>query len=341
MLCRSYIAEEGSACCRCNRASDRCCNMIISGRNISYQRSQYIEGRALADSLLNLHIGSNLIQRHMSRPLNHNLYILFPGPSCQLSQRNQLLHLGNIGGILQTSRTACISQTQGYVILSADIENSLIVLVERILLSRHFHPCKNDRTAGNNVGQTLCILKTLCRIPVDSHMDGHKIHTVLSMHFHNLNPFLGGNFFQRLMIINHCIINRNGSNHGRTLCCQLSAELLRITEGAEIHNGFCPHIHRIPYLFQLHINVLPVSGGAEIYVDFCFQHGTDSIGNNACMQLIAGNNRLSLCNQSSQLLWRHLLCFRCCFHFFCNNSLSCSVHLCCVFSHRFPPFYAS
>ena len=78
--------------------------------------------------------------------------------------------------------------------LPADFQNPVIMLIKRIFLSRHLHPGKNNGTApGYNIHQALIFLKALCGPAVDSYMDGHKIHSVLSVHFHNLQPFLCGN----------------------------------------------------------------------------------------------------------------------------------------------------
>ena len=61
MLRRRYIAQERSAVSRRDRSADGRRNMVISRRHVRYQRPQHIEGSALADFLLDPHIGLDLI----------------------------------------------------------------------------------------------------------------------------------------------------------------------------------------------------------------------------------------------------------------------------------------
>ena len=78
--------------------------MIIARCDIGNDWTQHIKRCPLADCFLQLHIRLNLMKRHMSRPLDNDLYILCPCALCQFSQRNKLLNLWNIPGILQAAR---------------------------------------------------------------------------------------------------------------------------------------------------------------------------------------------------------------------------------------------
>ena len=104
-----HIAEEGSAAHSRYGTTDRGRDVIISRSDIGYQRAQYIERRSHAKGLLDLHVGGNLIQRHVTGPFYHDLHVLFPCPLCQFSQTNQLFDLADIRSIRQASGTAGIS----------------------------------------------------------------------------------------------------------------------------------------------------------------------------------------------------------------------------------------
>ena len=107
------------------------------------------------------------------------------------------------------------------------------MLIERVLLSGHFHPCKDDgTTAGDDVGQAFHFFEALGGVFIDSYMDSQEINAVFCVHFRDLQPFFGRDFAQRLVVIDHGIVDRHGSDDGRALGCQLAAELLGIAEGA-------------------------------------------------------------------------------------------------------------
>ena len=63
--------------------------MVIAGGNIGDQGSQHIEGGAHADALLHLHVGSDLIQRHMAGAFHHHLHVVRPCALGQLAQTHQ------------------------------------------------------------------------------------------------------------------------------------------------------------------------------------------------------------------------------------------------------------
>ena len=86
--------------------------------------------------LLYFHIGSDLVERHMSRSLDHNLYIVRPCALGQFTETDKLLDLADIGGVCQTSRTAGISERNGDIMLLADIKNFIKIFIERVLILR-------------------------------------------------------------------------------------------------------------------------------------------------------------------------------------------------------------
>ena len=104
-----YITKECSTIHGSNGATDGCGDMVISGSNIGDKWSEYIERSSHTDALLDFHIGSYLIQRHMSGTFHHNLYIVIPCTFCQFSETDQFFNLAYIGCICQTSRSAGIT----------------------------------------------------------------------------------------------------------------------------------------------------------------------------------------------------------------------------------------
>ena len=145
----------------------------------------------MAQCFLDLHIGGDLVQRHMARSFDHYLNIFRPGALRQFAKSDQFLDLRGIGSVRQTARTAGVSQAQRDIILSADIQDFVKMLIEGVLFPCHFHPGKHDGTAsGYNIHKTLIILEAFCRSPVHAAVDRHEIHSVFRVHPHNVDPFL-------------------------------------------------------------------------------------------------------------------------------------------------------
>ena len=110
VLCWCYVTEECCAVHGCDRSAYGTCDVIVSRCYICDKRSKYVEWCAHTECLLNFHVGCNLIEWHMTRALNHNLYVMIPRALCQLSKSDKLLYLTYIRCVRKTSRTTCISK---------------------------------------------------------------------------------------------------------------------------------------------------------------------------------------------------------------------------------------
>ena len=142
--------------------------------------------------LLQLHIGGDLVHGHMARTLHHHLHILGPGPLGQLSQTHQLLDLANIAAVRQAAGPAGVSQGDGHVVLPADLQNLIKVLVEGVLLPGHAHPGKHQGAApGHNIHLPLVLLNLLDGLAGDAAVKGYKIHAVLRVQPDHVQKILG------------------------------------------------------------------------------------------------------------------------------------------------------
>ena len=110
MLGRGNIAEKVSPGRPGDGTADGTGDVIVAWRYIGHQRSQHVERGTMAEPLLELDVGLDLIQRHMARSLDHDLYTGIPGPLSQFPQNDQLLDLGPVGGIGQATGTEAVTQ---------------------------------------------------------------------------------------------------------------------------------------------------------------------------------------------------------------------------------------
>ena len=335
MLSWGYITQEGCTIHSCYGTANGCCNMVIARRNICYQWPQYIERCSLTNSLLYLHIGRNLIHRHMTRSLNHNLYILSPSSLSQLTKAYQLLNLAYISSISQTARTAGITKRNGNIVFTANIQNLIIIFIERILIASHGHPGKNQGTTPrNNIHLSLVLLNLVNGLAGNTTMEGNKIHTILSMKADNINKILGSQGIQISLIVNNTVINRYSTNHYRAFTGKLTTERLSIAVTGQVHNSLCAHIYSRHNLFHFHIIVLAISGHAKVYINLGAQHGANTLWLQTFVVNIGRNSHLATSYQRQQLIYRHMLLGSNLFNFWSHNPLAGCFHLSFIlFSH--------
>ena len=270
----------------------------------------------------------------MSWSLDHNLDVFFPCTFGQLPKAYQLLDLTYICCISQASRTACISKGDGYIILTADVKNLIIIFIERVLLARHAHPCKNKgSSSGNDVHFSLMVADLVDSFSGDSAVKRYEIYAILCVKSYYIDEILGCQCVKVSLIVDNGVINRNRSDHCRTLACQFAAEWNGVSVGGQIHNGMCAHVYSFHNFLHFHIVILAVSGYTEIYIDLGAEHGTYTFRINTFMIFICTDNDFTGCYQWKKFLCCHSLFFGYNFKFRCDDAFTGSFHLCTIISH--------
>ena len=73
MLGRRHVAQEVGAGAGGNGATDGGGDVVVAHADIGHQRPEHIERGVVAQTLLQLHIGGDLVERHVARTLDHDL----------------------------------------------------------------------------------------------------------------------------------------------------------------------------------------------------------------------------------------------------------------------------
>ena len=340
MFCRCDIAEE---CCtiHCgNGTTDGSRDVVITRCDIGNKRSEYIERSTHADGLLNFHVCSNLIERNVSRTFNHNLNIVSPCTFGEFTQTDKLFDLADICGISQTSWTAGITERDSNVMFFADIKDFIEIFIERVFFAGHAHPCKDKASAtAYDIHFTFVFFDLFDGFSGNSTVKCDKVYTVFSVETDDINEIMSSQFREITLVVDHAVVHRNGSDHGRTFVCKFLTEWLCVAVTGKIHDCFCTEINGFHDFLHFDIVILAVPGDTEVYVDLCAEHAADTFRIQAGMVFVGTDRNFAFCDQFHQFLNRHMF-------FFCNgfdlrsyNPFAGSIHLCCVSCHIiFSPF---
>jgi len=275
----------------------------------------------------------------MSRAFDHHLHIPFPGPFGQLSQNDQFLYLGGVGGILEAPRTTGVAQADGDIIFTADFKQIVIILKEWIFFSVQLHPGKKQRPSpGDNIGQPGVFSEPGGGLPVNTGMDGHKIHPVPGVFFHHPKEFFHRYLLQFLIIIAHGIVNWHSSNGGRRYFNYFSPEFLGFAIAAQVHDGLGLQLHGHSYLFQLCFHVAAVLGNPQVDIDLGPQSLPYSTGVQGFVVPVGGNDHLAFGHKiakqflSKAFFTGHRL------HFCSYDSFAGGFHLSAIIQWAIPPY---
>ena len=310
--------------------------MVISRSDIGNEWSEHIKWRAATDALLDLHVCFDFVHGHMTGALDHDLHIFCPRAACQFAESYEFFDLADIGRISKTSRTAGVAKRDRDIVFTADIEDLVVMLIERIFFAGHAHPRKYQRSsAGNDIHLSSHFLDLLDRLSRDTAVESYKVHTVFGMKSYHIDKILRRQCRKVSLIMNDRVIDRNRTDHGRTLAGKFSSKRLCISVRGKVHDRLGAHIDRRHDLLHLDVIVLAILGYTEIDVDLGSEHRADTVWIDTGVKLIGADRDLTVCDPLTDLLFCPVffLCDR--LHLRGNDPLSSRIHLCRVLSHYF------
>ena len=182
VLRRCEVAQEVRSVLGRHGPSDRSDDVVVAGGDIGHQRTEDVEGRIVAEPLLQPHVHGDLVQRDVPGTLHHALDAGLAGPQDQMAQRHQLGELRLVGGVVDAPGPEAVPEGQRELVLAGHLQEVVEVLVERVLLLVVEDPRRQERTAaGHHVGGPAGPLEPSDALLGDAAVDGHEVHAVLRM----------------------------------------------------------------------------------------------------------------------------------------------------------------
>ena len=142
---------------------------------------------------------------------------------------------GSVGDVIVASvrkatGTASISERDGHIVLTADVKDLIVILVEGIFLARHTHPSENKRAAArDDVHLSLVLLNLFNGLTGNSAMKSYKVNAVLCVKPYHVDKVLCGKSCKVALIVDNAIVYGNRTDHSGTFTCELSTEGLGVS----------------------------------------------------------------------------------------------------------------
>src|SRR5580658_1991702 len=155
-------------------------DVVVTGCDVSRQRTQGVERRLATDRELLVHILLDLVHRDMSRALDHHLAVVPPGDLGQLSQGLKLGKLRGIVGIRDGTGPQTVAERETHIVAAADLADLLEVLVEEALAVMRQTPLRHDGAATRHDARDTVHRERHVR-QAHAGVDGEVIHALLCL----------------------------------------------------------------------------------------------------------------------------------------------------------------
>ena len=188
--------------------------MVITRCDIRDQRPKGIERRATAPFLFLLIVDLDLVQRNVSRALDHDLDIVIPGALAQLTDGLQLRELGGVVSVGDGARPQTVPQGERDVVGREDLAQLVEVFVEEGLLVVGQAPARHDRpAAGDDARDALGGQRHEGKPHTSVH--GHVVHALLGLLDDRVAENLPGQVLGHTTHLLQCLVDRNGADRNR------------------------------------------------------------------------------------------------------------------------------
>ena len=191
----------------------------------------------------------------------------------EFPQDLQFVELGPIGGVGQAAGTQAVAQGQGDVVFPGDLQELVVILIERIFPAETAHPGGEKGAApGNHPGDPL--FQERQGGPGDAAVHRDEVHPLAGVVAHHLQQVVGLDVLQALGL-GHQVVDGHGAEGHGALGQQGGADGVQVAAGGEVHDRVGPVLQGrgqlVLFLFQVDV----VRRGADIGVDLDPDPGAD------------------------------------------------------------------
>src|SRR5208337_1717716 len=233
--------------------------------------------------------------------------------------------LGVVTGIGDATGTEAVSERKAYVVLGENLADVLETFIEEVLLVVVGHPlCEDGAAAAHNAGYALGNQR---QVP-NQHagMDGHVVHTLLSLFFNHFKHYAGRQVFNPLHARNG-FIDRYGADGDRRMAQNRFANFVNLPAGREVHHRVRAVVDRNVELLEFFFDVGADRRVADVGVDLAQRGHPDAHGLEFGMVDVGRNDHAAAGNLVADQLRRKFLAAGDVVHFFADDSLAGVVHL--------------
>jgi len=347
MLRRRHVAEEIRPRRAGDRAADGRGDVVVAGRDVRRQRPQHVEGRAVAEVLLQQDIRLDVAERHVARPFDHHLDALFPGPLCQLSQGDQFLHLPPVRRVGQASRPQAVPQAQNHLVTPGDVQEAVVVLVERVFPAVAGHPVGQDGAAAADDAQDPALLLDGGRaLPRHAAVDGDEVHAVLAVFLDDPEEVVRRHLGDRRLPcdqVDDGLVDGHGPHDQRRSRHDRLTDSPDVSARGEVHDRIRPRRRADAHLLQFEGRIGLVLGRPDVRIDLGPHPLADGERRDRPMPSVPADDDRPVLDAPPDIFRRHALLFGTEAHLFRNRARAGAFQLRLHFPLLLfaPPFFSA
>ncbi len=235
----------------------------------------------MTDFLLTTDIHLDLIHRNVSGPFDHHLHVELPRALGELAERVELGELRLVARVVQAARPERIAERDGDVVLAQDVEDIIVMLVQRILFAMVHHPHRVQRAAAADDPRDASVDEREM-LQQNSGVQRHVIDALPSLMLDDFEEVVDRELLE-LLAHEHRLVDRHRADGHRGRADDRLARDVEVASGGEIHHRVSAVLHREEELVHLFVDRREDGGVPDVRVyldggDLADGHGLEGAG---------------------------------------------------------------
>ena len=207
----------------------------------------------------------------MARPLDHDLHAALPGAVDERAERDELRELCAIGRVRRAAWPHAVAEADGHVVLFADVEDVVVVLVERVLLLVVQHPARDERAAAaHDVHDAALFAHRLDGRARHTAVKRHEVRAVLRLRLDGFEDVVIRHLDDRAVRADGAhrrLIERHRADHDGRVRDDLAPRLVDAVARRKVHDRIRAAAHRLVKLLELRRDVGERARRADVRID--------------------------------------------------------------------------
>mmetsp|Transcript_18714 Transcript_18714/g.33393 ORF Transcript_18714/g.33393 Transcript_18714/m.33393 type:complete len:243 (-) Transcript_18714:966-1694(-) len=241
MLLGGDITQERGASGADSGGADGRGDVVVAGRDVGGEGAEGVKGRLRAPVQLLVHVFLDLVQRHVAGALVHHLHVLLPGPACKLPLHLELEKLRRVVGVLDAAGAEAVADGERDVVLGANVQNLVPVLVGEILLVLQQRQLGVDgAAAADDAGEA----RGCERDGGEQHagVDGPVVNPLLRLLHQRLAKQLPRDVLHHAVSLLQALVDGDGADGDGRVAHHPLPRRVDVVAGGEVHDGVrAPH----------------------------------------------------------------------------------------------------
>ena len=283
VLLRRHIAEHACAVVGRRGRADAARDVVVAREDVGDERAEHVEGRAVAEPPLQLHVELDLIEGHVSRAFDHDLHAVPPRPLGEFAEGLELGELRRVGRVGEPAGTQAVADREGDVVAAQDLADLVPHRVHQVLAVVDDHPLRQQAPAATHDADQAPLDERQMRLP-HAGVDREVVDALLRLMLERVEHDLLVEILD-LPPDDHRVDRHRPDRGGRVLAERRAARV-EIAAGREIHDRVGAPLDRPVELLELFMRSRGDRRRAHVRVDLGLGRAADRHRIEAVLQVV-------------------------------------------------------